>query len=737
MVDNCKIKRASEILFYIPKTKRTINMLINSFFMNKNYTAQTILTKVKKLLDMKKIKYGIPAIALFIFLSFSSVAQDVEFSKSNFPGKEKEFKEARNNITVGNRYYEMGKGMYITALSNFLKAQSLNPNNAELNYLIGMCYLNTVEKPKSIEYFEKSLLLNPSKFPDIKYQLAKAYQLNYEFDKAIKLFSEYKQVLPPADFANASVDIKKKIQECNDGKLLVSKPARVFIDNLGPVINSKYPDYSPLINADESILFFTSRRNNTTAGNIDENNLEYYEDIYRSEKKSSGWTNPKNPPSPLNGEFHDATVGLSPDGQTLLTYKGTNGGDIFECHEKGDSWSKPDGLNDKINTKYHESAGAISYDGKILYFVSDRPSGFGGRDIYMSKKDKKGRWSDPENLGPVINTPYDEEGVFIHPYGKTLYFSSKGHNTMGGFDIFKTTYNNSVWSEPVNIGYPINTPDDDVFFSISASGIHGYYSSVKHDGYGDQDIYLITFMGEEKPLVNNTEDNLLASVAQPVNETVIEQSVEIKESMGTILKGVVMDAKTSAPLGATIEITDNELNENVASLEANSVSGKYLVTLPSGKNYGIAVKYPGYIFHSENQDIPASTSFREIEKNIQLQKIEVGSSIVLNNIFFDFDKSTLRPASVHELELLLSFLNDFPTVKIEISGHTDSKGTAAYNKPLSQSRAKVVVDYLIDKGINKNRMTYMGYGFDKPIATNETAEGRQLNRRTEFKIIAK
>jgi len=685
-----------------------------------------------------KNRDSIVILALFMFASFYLSAQNVEFEKNNFAGKEKELKEARANIKTGDSYYELGGGAYLTSLDYYLKAQKFNPDNADLNYKIGTCYLNTVEKIKSIEYFEKSLSLKADAFADTKFQLAKAYQFNYDFDKALQLLNEYKRSLSPGELSAAAGAIEKRVQECKNGKELVKSPVRVFIDNLGATVNSIYREYAPLINADETVLFFTSRRDNTTGGGEAEDGLGYYEDIYYTEKVGGEWTTPKNPPNPLNSNDHDATVGLSPDGQTLLVYKGNSGnGDIFECHLKGTTWTAPEKLNKNINTIYHESSASISSDGKILYFVSDKPDGYGGRDIYFSTLDKNGKWEPARNIGTAINTPYDEEGVFIHPDGKTLYFSSQGHNSMGGYDIFKSVNDNGVWSQPVNLGYPINTTGDDVNFSISASGVHGYYMSVRADGYGDRDLYLITFIGPEKPLVNNTEDNLLASVAQPVNETVIEKPVEIKENQVTLLKGIVMDDITLAPLGATIDITDNERNEIIGTFESNSATGKYLVSLPSGKNYGIAVKAPDYLFHSENIIIPPTTSYREVEKDIKLKKVAVGSSIVLKNIFFDFDKSTLRSESIPELERLLKFMNDFLSVKIEISGHTDNIGTAAYNKTLSENRAKSVVDYLIGKGIDENRMTYKGLGFDQPLSTNDTEEGRQLNRRTEFKIVSK
>ncbi len=685
---------------------------------------------------MKKLYFVIAL--LFVFAGTTLLkAQNVEFVKANFPGKAKELKEAKNNISQGKKYYELGKGMYLTAIEYFLKAQTLNPNNAELNFLIGDCYLNTVQKTKAIEYFEKSIALKPDQFKDTKYRLAQAYQLDMNFSKAISLYEEHKKSLSPSDLNFQGNEVEKKIKECNTGIELVKNPVRVFIDNLGPQINTIDPEYSPFTNADETVLFFTSRRANTNGGKMDENDLQYFEDIYFSEKVSGGWSMPKNPSSPLNSKQHDAPVGLSPDGQTLLIYKGTNGGDIYECKLKGASWSTPKKLNKNINTPDHESSGSISFDGKTLYFVSDKVGGYGGSDIYVSTKTQKGDWGVPVNIGPTINTPYNEEGVFIHPDGRTLYFSSQGHNSMGGYDIFKSTLEGGKWSEPINLGYPINTADNDVFFSISASGVHGYYSSIKSDSYGGQDIYLITFLGAEKPLVNNTEDNLLASLTQPVSETVIEKTVEIKDNQITIIKGKILDDISLAPIGATLEITDNAKNEVIAEFESNSATGKYLISLPSGKNYGITVKAAGYLFHSENLNIPPTTIYQEIEKDIKLKKMEVGNTIVLNNIFFDFDKSTLRDESFPELERLLKLLNDYPTLKIEISGHTDNRGTAAYNKTLSENRAKSVVDYLLGKGINKDRLTFMGYGFDKPVANNDTDEGRQLNRRTEFKIISK
>ena len=238
-------------------------------------------------------------------------------------------------------------------------------------------------------------------------------------------------------------------------------------------------------------------------------------------------------------------------------------------------------------------------------------------------------------------------------------------------------------------------------------------------------------------MILNNEDNLLASLAAPVKEIVSAPTILIKEAQLTISKGKITDALTQKPLEATIEIIDNQKNLVIASFTSNSSSGNYLVSLPAGKNYGIAVKKESYLFHSENFDIPITAAFQEVVKDVALSNVTVGSKIILKNIFFDYGKSTLRPESTNELERLTKLLNDIPTLKIEISGYTDSKGSAEFNQKLSESRAKAVVDYLVKAGIVTDRLTFKGYGKEQPIATNDTDEGRQLNRRTEFKILSK
>ena len=668
--------------------------------------------------------------SLFVF---SVLISSLSFSQSKI------FKE---NVKLGDEFFEQGPAFHRKALINFLRADSVDNTHPEIKFKIGLCYLNSFFKYKAKEHFEKAYSMKADVAPDIHYYLGQCEHLELNWDKAKEEYDKYRATLSytkKEDKKNIE-DVEKKLAEVEVGKILVKKPIRVFIDNLGPNINGPYTDYSPVISADEDMLMFTSRRNNTTGGALDPNYDEFYEDIFRSYSFNNTWSTPMNMGTPVNTIGHDATVNLSADGQKLLVYIDEKGfGNIFESLLDGEKWTKPEIFPKQISSKAHESSACYSYDGNILYFVSDRENGFGGSDIYYSKKDAKGRWGDAINISTPINTKYDEESVFMMPDGKTMYFSSKGHETMGGFDIFKSVMDSTgKWSEPSNIGYPVNSSDDDVSFVISANGKHGYYAAVKKEGYGNRDLYMISFLGVEKPLIMNAEDNLIASLAAPISETVtISETVEVKSTAITLLKGVVTDEKTGQPVEAVISLIDNSTGKEIANFKSNSKTGKYLVTLPSGKNYGIAVKNDNYLFHSENFDIPLSSNYQEITKDVTLKSIAVGSKIVLKNVFYDFDKATLRNESQTELNLLIKLLNYIPKMTIELSSHTDNKGSEKYNLDLSDRRSKAVVEYLIKKGIDPKRLQAKGYGFSDPLTPNDTEAGRQMNRRTEFKILSK
>lgn len=673
-----------------------------------------------------------------IFLQSFSQTQNVEFEKRNFSKDDWQLvKELLKEIEKGDELYALDRrATYLKALEYYLPVNNFNPNNALLNYKIGKCLLYSLQKANAIFYLEKAERLNPDISRDLDFLMGEAYHFNLEIDKAIEKYRLYLSKMNSAEMKDFGKVVNKKLDECAVAKELMAKPEQVLIENLGNKVNTQYPEYAPVINADESVMLFTSSRYNTVGGGIDPVDLYYYEDIYMTRNNNLIWTDVVHPELPLNTEYHDATVWLSADAQELIMYRGDNGGDLFVSKLVGDQWSEPERFPSPINSKYHEPSASYSPDHNTLYFVSDRPGGLGGHDIYYCTKNKKGRWNEPVNIGHPINTEYDEISVYMHPDGKTMYFSSQGQKTMGGFDLFKSVLENGKWSEPKNMGYPINSADDDVFLSITGSQKHGYYASYKTDGFGEKDIYKMTFFGSEKPLLFANEDNLLASSVEAFKLTTAP-AVEVQTSELTILKGVIRDEITQGPVASNIEIVDNVTGNVINEATSNISTGKYLLALPSGKNYGITVRADGYLFHSENVAIPASKKYQEITRDINLKKVEIGKKIVLRNIFFDFDKYSLRPESETELKRLINLLNEMPKLKIEISGHTDKYGSIEYNKRLSENRSKAVVDYLVKHGIDPNRLTYKGYGPTQPIATNNTDEGRQLNRRTEFKILAK
>lgn len=663
--------------------------------------------------------------------------ESVPFDRSAFPDDGKELREARRNLRKGNRLFRQGQGGYKEALKYYAKAQEFNPDNAELNYKMGVSYFKIDEKSKAGPFLEKAYQLDSAFNNHLIYMLGAYNHFQAQFLEAINFFEMYRDALPEKTLEKELPEIKKRIRECQYGKKYYKDPQRVFIDPLGEQINSPYPDYGPVVNADESILFFTSRRLESQRDDIPDGSIFGFENIYYSEKDGQGkWTEAQRVPSPVNSSTHDAVVGITPDGQQLLLYRAGRGGNIYTSALQGDEWQRPQRLSRNINSRNHEPSAAYSFDGNTLFFVSDRPGGQGNHDIYKSTKNEKGRWSQPENLGPVVNTPYGETGVFMHPDGKTLFFSSKGHSSMGGYDIFKTQYVDGEWTKPENLGYPINTTGDDVFISLSADGRRAYISSSRIESGGVQDIYMVTFLGPEKPLFNTSHDQLIAFRDRPVEQGAVEKTIQIETTPLTLMKGIVTDARTEEPVKATIELTDNATNEVIATFSSNELTGRYLVTLPAGKNYGVTVRAEGYLFYSENVDLTQRSSYEEVENDIQLDRIEVGKSIVLRNIFFDTGESSLREESTAELDRLYDILDKNPGIRVEISGHTDNVGSAQFNKGLSENRARSVVNYLVEKGIDAERLEYAGYGFERPIATNETEEGRQKNRRTEFKIIS-
>ncbi len=680
------------------------------------------------------IKFLILFLSSFLFLE-NTLAQEPEISASKFQIDKQGFKKAWNSVRSGDKFYgKQTKGGLLSALDYYLEAYSYNSNNSALNYKIGICYLRTINKSEALIYLQKAYTKDPKISFDVLYALATARQYSYQFEASIADYQLFISSVSGSIASKYRKRVAKRIAECKVGIELLKNPVNVVFKNISS-INSDLLDYRPLIMADESMMFFTSRRENTTGGRRDKFDGQFYEDVYVSYNNNGEWSAPENLGKPLNTSSHDAVISLSPDGQRLLLY---NMGDVFICELKGDVWSKPEALPSGINTVKNETSACFSPDGRTIYLVRGKVNdpNKSNSDIYYSVKTKQGKWSTAKRMPTNINSPYDETGVFMHPDGKTLYFSSKGHATMGGFDIFKTILQeNKTWSDPENLGYPVNSPDDDIFFVLSADGRNGYYSTVKADSKGFTDIYQLNFVASEKASILQVEDFLLYGSLNPISDIIIADPVFIKKIHLTILKGIVTDAVTGKKKEAKIQIIDNEINEVISELNSNQRNGKYLLTLPSGKNYAIVVSLDGYLTHSENFNIPSTSQYQEKELNVKLLTVEEGAKVILKNVFFETNKSNLVKESFAELERIKSLLQAYPNLRIQISGHTDNRGSADLNINLSEARAKAVVDYLVEKGISSDRLLALGLGSEQPIATNASQEGRAQNRRVELEVI--
>jgi len=636
-------------------------------------------------------------------------------------------------IAAGDKFY--GKKDYKNALKSFLDAHEMNPDDASLNFKIGLTYLYSETKSKAASFIDKAYRLNPAVNPDIDYHLGIAFQNTNEFKKAIEHFERFKK--KKKELGSIA---DEKIAECHIADSLSQNELNVIIENLGVEVNTSFNDYSPIISADGNTLIFTSNRSDDPAKVKSNTN---YEDIYVTYKKGNSWTPPKLISANINIKYNDAAASLSPDGKTLFLYYEEGEGDIYTSTFDGAEWSKPSPLNKNINTSlFWETCASVSADGKKLYFASNRPGGIGELDLYMSQLDNKGEWGKAVNLGPTINTEENEDSPFIHHDGVTLYFSSDGHPRLGNSDIFVSEFKNNKWIKPENMGYPLNSWEYDGFFTLSPDKKKGYFSTVKEGGLGDADIYSIAFLEPKykpkpKPVVANVPEQK-EKPELPKSEEFIDPMIQVHQDMKvvTLLKGKVIDESNAAPLGAIISLVDNETNKIITKINANPVTGEFELVIPHGGNYGVATERNGYLFNSINFNLPQFAEYQEIDTHIIMVKAEVGSKVVLKNIFFDVGKSDLKSASISEVEnireLLLANLN----LKVQINGHTDNSGNAASNKALSLKRASSVVNYLTQKGIAANRLSAKGYGSERPIVSNDDEEGgREINRRTEIEII--
>lgn len=666
--------------------------------------------------------------------------EDVSIKNKEFKtGVEIGFKEAWKSIKDGDKYFKEGLGTYGQARDLYLFANQYNAENAELNYKIGACYLFTDDKYVAIDYLLRAYNLNEEVSEDINLLLGKAYQLVLEFEKASAHYKEHTQTLKEDDQEAYTEVLAKRLAECQHGRKLSQEPIRVILQNLGESVNSKYDDYNPIFAYGDTALFFTSRR---PFGKAQRNPMDnkYNEDIYRATTSSAGFESAIRLNKPFNTENNDGLVGVSADGMRYLLYRGNvdKGNIEFTNYnpEKG-KWSNPKSFNSKLISKDGESSACVSSDGKELYYVSaNRELTTGGKDILFSRLNEKGKWEAPRNIGGLINTAFDEEGVFISADGKHLYFASRGHNSMGGFDIFRSERTkNGGWAAPENLGYPINTPDDEIFYVMDRQGDYGYYSTIREGGKGSKDIYKVIFLGSEKELLTSMKDQL---VAGPAKKKTGFLTPPLLPSLDTtlVVTGHVLDTIDGThPVLATLTYMDPQGSIREIHAVTND-SGVYVARLPEATIYGLEINATGYLYFLDILDLLGQSGEEKIVQDFYLQKIEVGAKVVLENIYFQTGKAVLQPESNEALDQVARFLENNPDMKLEISGHTDNTGSLRINQKLSRERAKSVVNYLVGNGIPEAMLVYEGYADTEPVAPNDSSEGREKNRRVEFKVLS-
>lgn len=501
----------------------------------------------------------------------------------------------------------MEEKQYNVALPIWMGLQAEQPANFNLNYKVGVCYIYSAnDKAKALNYLVKAVQNTTKNYDPFSssekkspvesyFYLARAYHINYELDNAMVNYNSFKEKISKKHYLFNEVD--HHIEQCKNAKIAVANPVNIKVSNMGSLINSPLADYSPVLSIDESTIYFTSRRIRKDSSNYYIKDIEdgqHYEDIYVAHNYDGVWTEPEL--IGINTEGHDAVINISSDGQTLFLYKDDGGdGNIYTSNLEDGEWVTPFKLGSDINLESFESHAHISPDGNFLYFISNRDKGLGGKDIYMCKKLPNGEWAKAQNMGDIINTPYDEDGVFVHPDGKTMYFSSKGHSSIGGFDIFYSVKDDAGnWSKPINMGYPVNSTDNDVFFVTSADGKRGYYSSFQKEGYGDKDIYKISLEdADAKPL--------------------------------TLLTGYIkVIGQTELPDDAFVTVTNNETNDREKIYKPRKKDGKFSIILEPGNDYHIIYSAAGFK-QEEDLYIPPISSYQEINRGINLDDVVFGT----------------------------------------------------------------------------------------------------------------
>jgi OmpA-OmpF porin, OOP family len=616
-------------------------------------------------------------------------------------------KKAIKHYEASAEFFKVRK--FEEGMEQLFKAIDADENFAEAHYRIAQTYTIYAEKAEAVKYYRNVVKVAPN---NALFKTSYFYLATDEMEKGdYKQAKEYAQTflnLKPS--RQQEIDKTKKMMiDCAYSEKNMGNPIAFTSKPMPTPINQFYLQYFPALTGDQNLLVFTARLQ-PTQGSADSE-----ENIYISRKENNVWTQPV-PISPkINTDNNEGTASISADGKVLVFTSceprlRENYGqcDLYISYKTGDDWSEPKNLGNQVNSTAWESQPSLSGDGKTLYFISSRPGGKGGRDIWVSTLDDKGKWTAAQNLSET-NTAFEEVSPFIHPNGKTLFYGSNGLPGYGGYDIYQTELINKKWSEPQNLGYPFNTHKDQLALFITTDGKKGYYSleETGDKGYAKSSI---------------------------IHEFDVPPSMQPK-IRSNYVKGVVYDAKTKAKLDAKIDLFDLTENLKQASVTSDVKDGSYLIVLNEGSEYGLEVHKKGYAFKSLAFNYSEEKNIEPVVIDIALEPIAKGTVFRLNNIFFDYNKYDLKDKSKTELDELVKFMQENPKVKGEISGHTDNIGNPQDNLTLSLNRAKSVHSYLVQGGVEAGRLTFKGYGASHPADNNATEEGRANNRRIEFQIM--
>jgi outer membrane protein OmpA-like peptidoglycan-associated protein/tetratricopeptide (TPR) repeat protein len=681
---------------------------------------------------------------------------DVSVSRKAFNTDKPGFSEAWRHVRQGDTYYQDAGIWYANALSEYQQAYIYNPESASLNYKIGVSCLFSDKKDEAAGFFLKASELKNDIGGDILLLTGRALMYNGKFADAIEKLNRFLATTERKSKENIAL-AKKSIEECNSALAVTKDTLRLEITNIGGNINSSADDYSEVLISGGKSILFASRRALTAKAKNYYKDTKFDENIFSADYVNGAWGVAMLFDKNLITKFCETPLYMNDSGTLLYIYAGYEGdGDIMVSVLKRGKWKTPVPVKFKLNSKFPESSFTMSPKGDLIAFVSDRgKKGLGGRDIYLIEQVKKRRWSKPVNIGPAVNTVYEEESVRFSKGGDTLWFSSTGHNTIGGFDIFYSTKSaDGTWSQAVNAGYPLNTPWDELFYNPSPSDDSSFFFvSDRSGGFGGLDIYKGRILPPPPPPKIVVPEPVVipepVPVAAPKRDTIVVRDtvVIIKEAPKPVvvqeqpkelilyLLGRITDSETREPVLARIEVIDLSTDQILTTTASSDVDGSYRVRLPAKKSYMVNLRATGFLSDMRRVSIPETYTDEIYTLDVPLTKVKVGKKVVLNNILFELGKAVLTTGSYTELDKLVTLLQDNPQMKIEISGHTDNSGSPVINAKLSTDRARAVVDYLVKKGIDQSRLSYQGYGPDQPIADNATAAGKAKNRRVEFKVV--